>query len=124
MNNYSIEIVGPKRTVRASCVPTRVKHEVVDDQLASSVKQFRQSLFPIRSLENILFVNGLPRQVPSLLAELEAETVVLASSDKINAASQYVIGEVTLAQTIIVERATELALTKPLEDAGLTIVRA
>jgi hypothetical protein len=50
--------------------------------------------------------------------------VVLASSDKINAASQYVIGEVTLAQTIIVERATELALTKPLEDAGITIARA
>jgi DeoR/GlpR family transcriptional regulator of sugar metabolism len=62
--------------------------------------------------------------VKRALAARAAETVVLASSDKINAASQYVIGEVTLAQTIIVERATELALTKPLEDAGITIVRA
>jgi len=62
--------------------------------------------------------------VKRALAARAAETVVLASSDKINAASQYVIGEVTLAQTIIVERATELALTKPLEDAGMTIVRA
>ena len=39
-------------------------------------------------------------------------------------ASQYVIGDITLAQTIIVEQAAELALTKPLEDAGITIVRA
>ena len=62
--------------------------------------------------------------VKRALAARAAETVVLASSDKINAASQYVIGDITLAQTIIVEQATELALTKPLEDAGITIVRA
>ena len=62
--------------------------------------------------------------VKRALAARAAETVVLASSDKINAASQYVIGDITLARTIIVEQATELALTKPLEDAGITIVRA
>ena len=62
--------------------------------------------------------------VKRALAARAAETVVLASSDKINAASQYVIGGITLAQTIIVERETERALTKPLEDAGITIVRA
>ncbi|SOE95024.1 transcriptional regulator, DeoR family [Burkholderia sp. D7] len=62
--------------------------------------------------------------VKRALAARAAETVVLASSDKINAASQYVIGDITLAQTIIVEQATERALTKPLEDAGITIVRA
>jgi DeoR/GlpR family transcriptional regulator of sugar metabolism len=62
--------------------------------------------------------------VKRALAARAAETIVLASSDKINAASQYVIGDITLAQTIIVEQATELALTKPLEDAGITIVRA
>jgi DeoR/GlpR family transcriptional regulator of sugar metabolism len=62
--------------------------------------------------------------VKRALAARAAETVVLASSDKINAASQYVIGDITLAQTIIVERETALALTKPLEDAGMTIVRA
>jgi DeoR/GlpR family transcriptional regulator of sugar metabolism len=62
--------------------------------------------------------------VKRALAARAAETVVLASSDKINAASQFVIGDITLAQTIIVEQATESALTKPLEDAGITIVRA
>ena len=62
--------------------------------------------------------------VKRALVARAAETVVLASSDKINAASQYVIGGITLAQTIIVERETEPALTKPLEDAGITIVRA
>ena len=58
------------------------------------------------------------------LAARAAETVVLASADKLNAASQYAIGEITLAQTVIVEKATAAALTTPLERAGLTVVRA
>jgi DeoR/GlpR family transcriptional regulator of sugar metabolism len=62
--------------------------------------------------------------VKRALAARAAETVVLASSDKINAASRYVIGGVTLAQTIIVEEGSDFALTSPLEKAGLTIVRA
>jgi DeoR/GlpR family transcriptional regulator of sugar metabolism len=62
--------------------------------------------------------------VKRAMAARAAETVVLASTDKINAASQFVIGNITLAQTIIVEKATAAALTKPLEKAGVTIVRA
>jgi DeoR/GlpR family transcriptional regulator of sugar metabolism len=62
--------------------------------------------------------------VKRALAARAAETVVLASSDKINAASQFVIGGLALAQTIIVEKATDPALTKPLEKSGVTIVRA
>ncbi|CAB3800135.1 Glycerol-3-phosphate regulon repressor [Pararobbsia alpina] len=58
------------------------------------------------------------------LAARAAETVVLASSSKLNAASQFVIGDITLAQTIIVEKATALELTKPIEAAGVTVVRA
>ncbi|WP_175843326.1 DeoR/GlpR family DNA-binding transcription regulator [Burkholderia arboris] len=58
------------------------------------------------------------------LAERAAETVVLASQSKLRAASQFVIGEITLAQTIVVEKETDPALTKPIEAAGVTVVRA
>ncbi|WP_175776707.1 DeoR/GlpR family DNA-binding transcription regulator [Burkholderia anthina] len=58
------------------------------------------------------------------LSERAAETVVLASQSKLRAASQFVIGELALAQTIVVERETDPALTKPIEAAGVTVVRA
>ena len=58
------------------------------------------------------------------LAAHAAETVVLASSDKLNAASQYRIGEIAMASTIVVERNTPAALTDPLAATGVTIVRA
>ncbi|WP_396329984.1 DeoR/GlpR family DNA-binding transcription regulator [Burkholderia anthina] len=58
------------------------------------------------------------------LAERAAETVVLASQSKLRAASQFVIGELALAQAIVVERETDAALTEPIEAAGVTVVRA
>ncbi|MGF6638820.1 DeoR/GlpR family transcriptional regulator of sugar metabolism [Paraburkholderia sp. 35.1] len=58
------------------------------------------------------------------LAARAAETVVLASSSKLNAASRFVIGEIKLAQTIVVEKKTRAELTKPIEAAGVTVVRA
>lgn len=58
------------------------------------------------------------------LASRAAETVVLATASKLNAASQFVIGEITLAQTIIVEKKADRGLTKQIEKAGVTIVRA
>lgn len=53
-----------------------------------------------------------------------AETVVLASAAKLNAASQYAIGDITLAHTIIVERATDDALIAPLQQAGVSVLKA
>jgi len=35
-----------------------------------------------------------------------------------------VIGELTLAHTVVVEKETDAALTKPIEAAGVTVVRA
>ncbi|MDV3096734.1 DeoR/GlpR family DNA-binding transcription regulator [Burkholderia cenocepacia] len=58
------------------------------------------------------------------LAERAAETVVLASQSKLRAASQFVIGDIALAQTVVVEQETDAALTKPIEAAGVTVVRA
>ncbi|HGM5489240.1 TPA: DeoR/GlpR family DNA-binding transcription regulator [Serratia fonticola] len=58
------------------------------------------------------------------LAARAAETVVLASAAKLNAASQYAIGELTLAQTIVVEGDTVNALIEPLRHAGVTVIKA
>ncbi|MDR5773736.1 MULTISPECIES: DeoR/GlpR family DNA-binding transcription regulator [unclassified Caballeronia] len=58
------------------------------------------------------------------LAARAAETVVLASAAKLNAASPYRIGDIELAQTVIVESATDARLTDPIEQAGVTILRA
>ncbi|WP_238210794.1 DeoR/GlpR family DNA-binding transcription regulator [Caballeronia novacaledonica] len=58
------------------------------------------------------------------LAARAAETVVLASAAKLNAASAYKIGGIELAQTIIVEDAADTKLTEPIEQAGITVLRA
>jgi DeoR/GlpR family transcriptional regulator of sugar metabolism len=62
--------------------------------------------------------------VKRALAEHAAETVVLASAEKLNAASAYKIAEVSVASTIVVERNTSAALTAPFEALGITILRA
>ncbi|HEY1995941.1 DeoR/GlpR family DNA-binding transcription regulator [Paraburkholderia sp.] len=62
--------------------------------------------------------------VKRALVARAAETVVLASAEKLNAASAFMIAEVTAAHTIIVERETPCTLTAPLEALGVTIVRA
>jgi len=58
------------------------------------------------------------------LAARAAETVVLASAAKLHAASAYRIGAIELAQTIIVEDAADAKLTEPIEQAGITVLRA
>ncbi|BAN26958.1 transcriptional regulator DeoR family (plasmid) [Caballeronia insecticola] len=58
------------------------------------------------------------------LAARAAETVVLASAAKLNAASAYRIGGIELAQTVIVEDSTDAKLTEPIEKAGITVLRA
>ncbi len=62
--------------------------------------------------------------VKRALAARSAETVVLASMEKLNAASAYSIGDVTLAQTVIVESETADAFYEGLEARGLSVVRA
>ncbi|MCX2524200.1 DeoR/GlpR family DNA-binding transcription regulator [Larsenimonas rhizosphaerae] len=58
------------------------------------------------------------------LAAQAAETVVLASSDKLNAASRYRIGALSMAATLVVERQASAALTDPLARAGLSVMPA
>jgi DeoR/GlpR family transcriptional regulator of sugar metabolism len=53
-----------------------------------------------------------------------AETVVLASAEKLNAASSFMIAEATAAHTIVVEKETAEQLTAPFEALGIAVVRA
>ena len=53
-----------------------------------------------------------------------AETIVLASSEKINAASPYVIGDLQLANTVVMEAGGEMNLVHALQAAGVMVVSA
>ena len=58
------------------------------------------------------------------LARHAAETIVLASAEKINAASAYKIADVNVASTIIVDKATPERATRPIARLGVKILRA
>ncbi|MGM3182046.1 DeoR/GlpR family DNA-binding transcription regulator [Dickeya oryzae] len=58
------------------------------------------------------------------LAARAAETVVMATQDKLNVASRYAIGELTMASTLIVESAVPDEVTAPFSQAGVSLVRA
>lgn len=62
--------------------------------------------------------------VKRALAAQAAETVVLASSEKLHSASAYMIAEVTAASSIVVEKTTPAALTAPFAALGIDIVHA
>ncbi|MEP7042586.1 MAG: DeoR/GlpR family DNA-binding transcription regulator [Dokdonella sp.] len=62
--------------------------------------------------------------VKRAFAERAAEVVVLASAEKINAASAYVIAPAQAANAIVVERDTSAAAVAPLVALGISIVRA
>lgn len=62
--------------------------------------------------------------VKRAFASRAAETVVLASAEKINTASRWVIGDVSLVNTLVVERSLEESLTAPFAARGIAIIRA
>jgi len=58
------------------------------------------------------------------LSRAAAETIVLASSEKLNAASPYVVVPLSEISGIITERSAEKALLRPYEKLGITVTRA
>ncbi|GAB7203316.1 hypothetical protein OS31_46940 [Dickeya oryzae] len=58
------------------------------------------------------------------LAARAAETVVMATQDKLNVASRYAIGELTMASTLIVESAVPDEVATPFTRVGLSLIRA
>lgn len=51
-----------------------------------------------------------------------AETIVLASPEKINAASPFAIGDLSLINTVVVERDTDPAWVKVVREKGVSVV--
>jgi len=62
--------------------------------------------------------------VKRALSQAAAETVVLASSEKLNTASPYVVVSLSAISGIITERATPASLTRPYEKLGISVTRA
>jgi DeoR/GlpR family transcriptional regulator of sugar metabolism len=62
--------------------------------------------------------------VKRALAARAAETVVLASAEKLNTASAFMIAEASAAHALVVEKETSETLTAPFEALGIAIVRA
>jgi DeoR/GlpR family transcriptional regulator of sugar metabolism len=58
------------------------------------------------------------------LCQAAAETIVLASAEKLNAASPYRVVGLEEVSGIITERSADAALTKPYEDLGITVTCA
>lgn len=62
--------------------------------------------------------------IKRLIAGQAAETVVLASTEKLGAASPYAIGPVSGVDTLVVERGTPAAVLQPYHALGIEIVAA
>jgi DeoR/GlpR family transcriptional regulator of sugar metabolism len=62
--------------------------------------------------------------VKRALSNAAAETIVLASSEKLNAASPYAVVPLAEVSGIITEKGTGAALTRPYEKLGITVTRA
>lgn len=58
------------------------------------------------------------------LSHAAAETIVLASSEKLNAASAYEVVPLAEISGIITERSADAALTSPYEQLGIAVIRA
>src|ERR1700704_2886193 len=57
----------------AAHVVTGMKHEVIDNEPAAAVKKVSQTLTPVRSIKTVVFADGLPRKLATLLVELIAK---------------------------------------------------
>jgi DeoR/GlpR family transcriptional regulator of sugar metabolism len=58
------------------------------------------------------------------LSAAAADTIVLVSAEKLNAASPYIIAPVTEASGIIVERGVPRDATEVYDKMGITVARA
>src|SRR5580704_11439641 len=69
MHHGRIEMISEERTTRAALFPSRPQHEVIDNQLASSVKKLGQRLFSLWPLKGVWLFHLFPRQLPPLPAQ-------------------------------------------------------
>src|SRR5690349_16855355 len=73
MARHPIEMIGKVRATGTSRHPSRAKHEVIEHQLALSIKKVGKRLLAAGSLEYIILLNLFPGQFTPLPAEFVAQ---------------------------------------------------
>src|SRR5258708_830126 len=63
VHDVGVEVVRPERARRASFLPVRAEHEVVDDKLALAGEEVGERLLPVRAVEDVVLLDLLPRQL-------------------------------------------------------------
>src|SRR4029453_10044257 len=74
---HPVDGVGDRGVDGAARLVARAKHEVVDEQLGSSVKQLGERPLAVVRIEAVLLLHPHPGQLASLQRELIAEPGVL-----------------------------------------------
>src|SRR5277367_1779524 len=67
MRQSPVNMIRLERTPDTTLLPSRPEHKVLNNQLAASVKQIRQRLLAVWSIEDVLLLNTNPRQLAPLL---------------------------------------------------------
>jgi len=65
----AVDVIAQERTARATLLPIRTEHEMIEDQLTASVEEIGQRLFALRAVEDILLVDLDSRQLATLVAK-------------------------------------------------------
>jgi hypothetical protein len=64
------DVVNYKRAAGTALIPAWIKHEVVDDQLATLVEEIEQTHFAVWTLEEVLLVDLDHRQLATFSIDL------------------------------------------------------
>ena len=102
----------------ATTLETISKHAEVHAQARSLLSERVTALTDAQTALKREHMPGIKRA----LAARAAETVVMASREKLNAASAFAIGELNLASTLIVDGEPDAALRQQLVQCGVEII--
>src|SRR4051794_39457331 len=73
MDADAVEIVRPEGAMRAAGLPVGTEHEVVDDELTSTIEQIGQRPSSTRRFEFVRLLHALPGKLAALPADLVAQ---------------------------------------------------
>src|SRR5204863_10141598 len=68
VNVHAVEMVGPKRAMRATFLPARPEHEVIDEKLTLATKQVAECQLACRPVEYVFLFDFDPGQLATLKA--------------------------------------------------------
>src|SRR5205807_9134453 len=73
VNVDAVEMVRPKRAMRATFLPARPEHEVIDEELALTAEQISERHLARRPLENVFLFDFDPGQLATLQVQFVAQ---------------------------------------------------